>query len=298
LSPSTPRRNIQRTNSTHLSVPFKSTTTNRWKIAVSTPVSVKRKINEKTEKTTEGVLVLTINIGDLELLASESQKQEAAERSADPDYRAENRQFSGFAVLIDGHEGEREGTILQHPFFSTVSSTLSSSMNSVGSNSDGSTSPTTSTASVPSGSDVDLRFQIDETMLRKLKETGTYRYIDPISSDPRGTAYRGEWIAAMEKVEIARRGSDEFERKQSTSLLLLVQVPADSITVPVATMGQKLAKLFLVAITAFLLAIALLWLIVWRFLRVPDPTNQSVRPRVPFTESKPPTDAEATLGVE
>ena len=298
MSPSTPRRNIQRTNSTHLSVPFKSTTTNRWKIAVSTPVSVKRKINEKTEKTTEGVLVLTINIGDLELLASESQKQEAAERSADPDYRAENRQFSGFAVLIDGHEGEREGTILQHPFFSTVSSTLSSSMNSVGSNSDGSTSPTTSTASVPSGSDVDLRFQIDETMLRKLKETGTYRYIDPISSDPRGTAYRGEWIAAMEKVEIARRGSDEFERKQSTSLLLLVQVPADSITVPVATMGQKLAKLFLVAITAFLLAIALLWLIVWRFLRVPDPTNQSVRPRVPFTESKPPTDAEATLGVE
>ena len=298
MSPSTPRRNIQRTNSTHLSVPFKSTTTNRWKIAVSTPVSVKRKINEKTEKTTEGVLVLTINIGDLELLASESQKQEAAERSADPDYRAENRQFSGFAVLIDGHEGEREGTILQHPFFSTVSSTLSSSMNSVGSNSDGSTSSATSTASVPSESDVDLRFQIDETMLRKLKETGTYRYIDPISSDPRGSGYRGEWIAAMEKVEIARRGSDEFERKQSTSLLLLVQVPADSITVPVATMGQKLAKLFLVAITAFLLAIALLWLIVWRFLRVPDPTNQSVRPRVPFTESKPPTDAEATLGVE
>ena len=43
---------------------------------------------------------------------------------------------------------------------------------------------------------------------------------------------------------------------------------------------------------------SMLWLIVWRFLRVPDPTNQSVRPRVPFTESKPPTDAEATLGVE
>lgn len=313
LSPSTPRRNIQRTNSTHLSVPFKSTTTNRWKIAVSTPVSVKRKINEKTEKTTEGVLVLTINIGDLELLASESQKQEAAERSADPDYRAENRQFSGFAVLIDGHEGEREGTILQHPFFSSISSTLSSSAPSLSptsssttsssASSGGSPSPATSTvlasnAPVSNEPDVDLRFQIDETMLRKLKETGTYRYIDPISSDPRGSAYRGEWIAALEKVEIARRGSDEFERKQSTSLLLLVQVPADSITVPVATMGQKLAKLFLVAISAFLLAIALLWLIVWRFLRVPDPTNQSVRPRVPFTESKPPTDAEATLGVE
>lgn len=275
LSPSTPRRNIQRTHATHLSVPFKSTTTNRWKIAVSTPVSVKRRINEKTERTTEGVLVLTINIGDLELLASESQKREAAERSADPEYRAENRQFSGFAVLVDGHEGEREGTILQHPFFSTLS-----------------------TAPELKATNSDLKFQIDEAMLRKLKETGTYRYQDPVSNDPRGTAYRGEWIAAMEKVEIARRGSDEFERKQSTSLLLLVQVPADSITVPVATMGQKLARLFLVALVAFLLAIALLWLIVWRLLRAPNPLSQSVRPKISPTETKASSDAEATLGIE
>lgn len=275
LSPSTPRRNIQRTNSTHLSVPFKSTTTNRWKIAVSTPVSVKRKINEKTERTTEGVLVLTINIGDLELLASESQKREAAERSADPEYRAENRQFSGFAVLVDGHEGEREGTILQHPFFSTLSA-----------------------APEFKATNADLKFQIDDAMLRKLKETGTYRYQDPVSKDPRGSAYQGEWIAAMEKVEIARRGSDEFERKQSTSLLLLVQVPADSITVPVATMGQKLARLFLVALVAFLLAIALLWLIVWRFLRAPNPLSQSVRPKLISNEAKMPSDADATLGVE
>jgi len=275
LSPSTPRRNIQRTNSTHLSVPFKSTTTNRWKIAVSTPVSVKRKINEKTERTTEGVLVLTINIGDLELLASESQKREAAERSADPEYRAENRQFSGFAVLVDGHEGEREGTILQHPFFSTLSA-----------------------APEFKATNADLKFQIDDAMLRKLKETGTYRYQDPVSKDPRGSAYQGEWIAAMEKVEIARRGSDEFERKQSTSLLLLVQVPADSITVPVATMGQKLARLFLVALVAFLLAIALLWLIVWRFLRAPNPLSQSVRPKIISNEAKMPSDADATLGVE
>jgi hypothetical protein len=275
LSPSTPRRNIQRTHATHLSVPFKSTTTNRWKIAVSTPVSVKRRINEKTERTTEGVLVLTINIGDLELLASESQKREAAERSADPEYRAENRQFSGFAVLVDGHEGEREGTILQHPFFSTLSS-----------------------APEFKATNADLKFQIDEAMLRKLKETGTYRYQDPVSNDPRGTAYRGEWIAAMEKVEIARRGSDEFERKQSTSLLLLVQVPADSITVPVATMGQKLARLFLVALVAFLLAIALLWLIVWRLLRAPNPLSQSSRPKISPTETKASSDAEATLGIE
>jgi hypothetical protein len=135
-------------------------------------------------------------------------------------------------------------------------------------------------------------------MLKKLKETGTYRYIDPISKHPSGKAYRGEWIAAMEKVEIARKGLDEFERKQSTSLMLLVQVPADSITVPIGMMGQKLAKLFLYALIALLLAIALLWWIVSRFLRSPDQLSQAARPRIPSVDPRSPSDADATLGVE
>jgi hypothetical protein len=102
----------------------------------------------------------------------------------------------------------------------------------------------------------------------------------------------------MEKVEIARKGLDEFERKQSTSLMLLVQVPADSITVPIGMMGQKLAKLFLYALIALLLAIALLWWIVSRFLRSPDQLSQAARPRIPSVDPRSPSDADATLGVE
>ncbi|MCE2801145.1 MAG: hypothetical protein LW724_16540, partial [Planctomycetaceae bacterium] len=143
----------------------------------------------------------------------------------------------------------------------------------------------------------ELKFQIDEAMLKKLKEDGTYRYIDPVSKHPAGEAYKGQWIAAMEKVEIARKGSDELERRQSTSLLLLVQVPADSITVPIGQMGQKLAKLFLYAVVALLLGIAGLWLIVSRFLRTPDQISQIVRPRV-ATEASGSSDADATLGVD
>jgi serine/threonine protein kinase len=220
LSPTTPRRNIQRTTASHLSVPFKSTTTDRWKIAVSTPISVKRKsLDDKgPDRITEGLLVLTINIGDLQLLSTENQppgeSQEDEEASIDANV---NRQFSGFAVLVDGHEGQREGTILQHPFFATLNDSEDSK----------------------SADGTELKFQIDEAMLKKLKEDGTYRYIDPVSKHPAGEAYRGQWIAAMEKVEVARKGSDEFERRQSTSLLLLVQVPADSITVPISHMGQK-----------------------------------------------------------
>ncbi|MFN6138196.1 MAG: protein kinase domain-containing protein [Planctomycetota bacterium] len=278
LSPTTPRRNIQRTTASHLSVPFKSTTTNRWKIAVSTPISVKRKSLDEQgpDRVTEGLLVLTINIGDLQLLSTEDQppglSQEEDEAPIDENI---NRQFSGFAVLVDGHEGQREGTILQHPFFATWNGSEDSK------SADGS----------------ELKFQIDEAMLKKLKEDGTYRYIDPVSKHPAGQAYQGQWIAAMEKVEIARKGSDEFERRQATSLLLLVQVPADSITVPISQMGQKLAKLFLYAIVALLLGIAGLWLIVSRFLRTPDQLGQMVRPRV-TTQTGGSSDADATLGVE
>ena len=301
ISHTTPRRNIQRTTSTHLSVPFKSTTTNRWKIAVSTPISAKRKSNdEKTsERLTEGLLVLTINIGDLELLASERQKTRTD--SEDEPNVESNRQFPGFAVLVDGHEGEREGTILQHPFFASRSDAPTSTIRLPEPPLAGQPPPAGDLAeSSPENQeqDAELKFQIDEAMLKKLKETGTYRYIDPISKHPSGKAYRGEWIAAMEKVEIARKGLDEFERKQSTSLMLLVQVPADSITVPIGMMGQKLAKLFLYALIALLLAIALLWWIVSRFLRSPDQLSQAARPRIPSVDPRIPSDADATLGVE
>lgn len=278
LSPTTPRRNIQRTTASHLSVPFKSTTTNRWKIAVSTPISVKRKSldDQGPDRVTEGLLVLTINIGDLQLLSTENQSSgESQEEEQAPLDENINRQFSGFAVLVDGHEGQREGTILQHPFFATWNGSEDSK------SADGS----------------ELKFQIDEAMLKKLKEDGTYRYIDPVSKHPAGQAYQGQWIAAMEKVEIARKGSDEFERRQATSLLLLVQVPADSITVPISQMGQKLAKLFLYAVVALLLGIAGLWLIVSRFLRTPDQLGQMVRPRV-TAQASGSSDADATLGVE
>jgi hypothetical protein len=169
-------------------------------------------------------------------------------------------QFTGFAVLVDGHEGDREGTILQHPFFSQISQ--------------------------PEGNLTDLQFQIEESMLKRLKEPGTYSYLDPVAAHPQGKNYSGEWIAAMEKVEIARRGSDEFERRQSTSLLLLVQVPAKSITVPVAMMGQKLAKLFLIAVVALLAAIVALWLFVLRFMRLPDSFAEAARTRNGTTEGR------------
>lgn len=262
LPPQTPRRNIARTQSSHLSVPFLSTATNRWKIAVSTPISFRP--SEEEERTVEGVMVLTINVADLELLhtvISPNSSKLAAKEGVPPP-----GQFAGFAVLVDGHEGTREGTILQHPFFAQIES--------------------------EQPDHAEMNFQIDLAMLKRLQDTGTYRYLDPVASDPRGERYRGEWIAAMERVEVSRRSPDDIERRQSTSLLLLVQVPASSITGPVAVMSQKLSGLFAIAVVALMAAILALWVMVLRYLRLPDIAAESNRSFSPGTEprSSPPQE--------
>jgi serine/threonine protein kinase len=254
LPQKTPPRNISRTQASHLSVPFLSAATNRWKIAVSTPISFKTPDDE--ERVLEGVIVLTINVGDLELLHTFS----APPKSKRSDEEPEPSQFTGFAVLVDGHEGDREGTILQHPFFLEA----------------GNEAPQKS----------HLRFQIDPSMLKRLKETGTYRYLDPVSQDPRGARYTGEWIAAMERVEVSRRSLDDFERRQGTSLLLLIQSPASSITGPVAVMSQKLSSLFLIAVLALLAAIVALWLFVLRTMRLPDSFAEAARSRTDSSEGR------------
>jgi serine/threonine protein kinase len=250
----TPRRNISRTQASHLSLPFLSAATNRWKIAVSTPISFKTPDDE--ERVMEGVMVLTINVGDLELLHTFSSH---ASRKGSDEGPAPS-QFTGFAVLVDGHEGEREGTILQHPFFSE--------------------------AGTEPPQDSNFRFQIDPILFKLLKDTGTYRYRDPIAQGPRGERYAGEWIAAMEPVEVSRRSVDDFERRQSTSLLLLIQVPASSITGPVAVMSQKLSGLFLAALLALLTAIVALWIFVLRYMRLPDSFAEAARARSDSSEGK------------
>jgi hypothetical protein len=63
-------------------------------------------------------------------------------------------------------------------------------------------------------------------------------------------------------------------------------------------MGQKLAKLFLYAVIALLLAIAALWLIVSRFLRTPDQLGQAIRPRVVLADARSSSDTDATLGMD
>lgn len=83
---------------TSLSSAFQSSSTRRWKVAISTPIR-----DDKEEF--RGVFVLTVNLSDFELVGV-SQKRD-----------------DRFPVLVDGREGELPGTILHHPLFEQLTST-------------------------------------------------------------------------------------------------------------------------------------------------------------------------------
>ncbi len=83
--------NIPPLTSTHLSAAFPSTATRLWKVAVSTPMYLSEDRSEP-----DAIFVVTINLGDFELL----QSKEGANQ---------------VAVLVEAREGTSRGTILQHP---------------------------------------------------------------------------------------------------------------------------------------------------------------------------------------
>ena len=252
----TPRKNIARTISSQVSVPFKSKTTNRNKIAVSTPMSVMDEDPEKPDEQplrVDGLLVLTINVGDFELLSEDAERES-------PDKSGTSIHKNRFAVLVDGHDGTRDGmgtrvgTLLQHPIFRK---------NSV---------------AIASPEEERIQYQIDRKMFEKLQDGGTLEYIDPVSTDPRGSEFEGNWIAAMQRVDISRRDA-EREHKQSTDLWVLVQERADSITAPVAAMETRLIREGMIALLALLAVVSMLWIVVLWVMRLPDSFASVVRSR-------------------
>ncbi|MCE3017087.1 MAG: protein kinase [Pirellula sp.] len=263
-------RKFQGTKFSHVSVPFLSTTTNRWKIAVSTPISINFEptTTEDTTRSITGVMVLTINLGDFDLLPDDM--------PAGSD--GGSRQSDRLAVMVDGHagtgfeKGTREGTLLQHNAFSLPSWENTSSHAS--------------------------RYQIDEELLTKLKGEGTYKYIDPVSLDDAGKAYAGEWIAAMAKVEVLRKSIDSLERREPANLWVLVQARAKTVTDPVENMGRKMMREGFFALLTMLAMICSLWVFVVWIMRLPESFRSAVRSRTGSATELTGTASDATLDVD
>lgn len=89
----TPIESIQPLEHMHLSAAFQSTATGLWKVAISAPVYAPG----DTSGEPLAVFVVTINLGDFELLQGDAGANQVA-------------------VLVEAREGKKRGTILQHPY--------------------------------------------------------------------------------------------------------------------------------------------------------------------------------------
>ncbi len=97
-----PRSEFSPTESTSLSAHFKSTSTQKWKVGISTPIWPEGS-EDDAQREPIGVLVVTINLGEFQLLASD-----------------ESDQTDRFATLVDGRDGDDKGVLIQHPFLESL----------------------------------------------------------------------------------------------------------------------------------------------------------------------------------
>ena len=93
LDRSTPIDSIKSLSGTfaHMSAPFTSSATDLWKVAISLPIYF-----TEDHSRPDAVFVVTINLGDFQLLQSEQGSNQVV-------------------ALLDARMGEQRGTVLQHP---------------------------------------------------------------------------------------------------------------------------------------------------------------------------------------
>ena len=164
------------TTHTHLSASFRSTSNGKWKVAISSPIWPEQSEEASDEAQVKlkpvGVLVLTINLGDLDLLSSTD---------------SEDVQ-SRLAVLVDGRPGVQQGTILQHPVLKTMEAKFQK---------------TKIMEAVP---------QIDDQQMAALRDRGLVDYEDPAATFDVGEEFEGRWVAAIQQVRLPHDDDDGSDR--------------------------------------------------------------------------------------
>lgn len=235
------------TRATRLSASFRSTATGAWKVGVSAPVWAKPDFENdgetpKADATPIGVLVLTINLGDFELL-SQMQSQPAPVNSAETGSKSEQLQnidpYIRFAAMVDGRSGNQRGTILQHPLIQKMDR---ETMKSV------------------------LMPQIDPRMLERLQNSGgVFDYVDPAADFEDGEDFfAGTWIASLEQVNLPRVNTNNDDVRTKSDLWILTQERSSSVAAPIRKLGSNLQRETLIELGTLLLVIMLLWYFVFR----------------------------------
>ncbi|WP_235951196.1 serine/threonine-protein kinase [Crateriforma spongiae] len=240
---------------TRFSAAFQSTASGLWKVAISTPVYL-----AKDSDTPDAVFVTTINLGEFPLLQRQQNPLDA--KQADSGQLAADNQV---AVLVEARQGDQRGTILEHPFLRD--------------------------RRAAGDATIDKQFKISPSLMDRLIEGGDVDYRDPVASDPEGQAYRGEWIAAMQPIELpnldvesvatpnatsgednagsnsnaeSKSGTQANRSMPDTDLLVLVQYRLSKVFAPVGQMRRSLFIEGAAAMLSVLLVTMVMWYFVWR----------------------------------
>lgn len=238
----------------HLSPAFFSTATQTWKMAVSIPVHLNSPVNK--DATPDAVFVATTNLGGFDLMRTDSEQ---------------NVKLNQIAVLVDSRQGDKRGTVIQHPLIDKDSQE----------NSDrGPQVPNQSSGTTPS---------VDSRTLDALLAGKDIDYFDPLSSRPDGVDYRGPWIAAVQPVSLPQleRGS----QAATTDLLVLVQYHWSDVIAPVGELVTTLMSYGGIAVAGILVVIFLLWYLVRR-------VGDDSRPAGPLNTPGLPSGNTETIAVE
>lgn len=221
------KKSFSATTHTHLSGSFRSTSTGKWKVAISAPIWPESNDEESEDVRAKakpiGVLVLTINLGDFDLLGA-----------AEPE-----GEQTRLAVLVDGRDGNQQGTLLQHPVLKAM----------------------------------ELRFQetkveeavprIDGLQLAALQDKGLVDYQDPSTSYPAGKDFAGNWVAAIKKVRLPSQSSSNSGDRAS-DLWVLVQERTSFVDAPVIQLGTRLQREGYIELASITLVVLLMWFFVIR----------------------------------
>jgi eukaryotic-like serine/threonine-protein kinase len=245
---------------THLSAVFFSKSQRIWKIAVSTPIY--REGNDGSQF--EGILVLTVSLGDFSVSQAGGQSQTR----------------DRFAVLVDSRENKEEeeepGKILQHPLFEELAS---------------------QNKSVPAAL-LGPKSRVPDNIL---KGEGSTEYFDPLGKyrAERREGDTPESFAARQEVE---KLSQQFDRRwlaasapvlppigaaetSQSGLVVVMQSDYQRVVEPARQLGRQFMRnsfaMFLVMVAVSLA----LWYIVVRLFR--EPRAGLNRPATPVPESTP-----------
>lgn len=201
-------------------------------MGISTPVWSKEDLEQDGERPKAGavplgVLVITINLGDFELLSRTTEESQANSEQA----------LVRFAALVDGRAGNQKGTLLQHPLMEDMDR------------------ETMKTVLMP---------QIPLPMLDRLQaDGGIYDYQDPAANFEGGEDFEGGWLASIEQVTLPRIPGAEEGRTKS-DLWILVQERSSFVAAPIESLGKQLLWESFIELGTLLLVVVVLWYFVFR----------------------------------